>query len=91
MSRRIVVIAWLFWIQGLDSVGLAQATDLERLFIERVNVIRAEVGHLPLTLIEEHRQASANHVDYILSSGQVCHDQVGTNFPNGSDRVEYFS
>ena len=72
MSRRIVVIAWLFWIQGLDSVGLAQATDLERLFIERVNVIRAEVGHPPLTLIEEHRQVSANHVDYILSSGQVC-------------------
>ena len=53
-------------------MGLAQATDLERLFIERVNVIRAEVGHPPLTLIEEHRQASANHVDYILSSGQVC-------------------
>lgn len=70
---------------------MAQATDLERLFIERVNVIRDEVGSPPLILIEEHRYASLYHVDYILSTGHASHTQDGTDFPSCSDRVKHFS
>jgi uncharacterized protein YkwD len=72
-------------------VASCQNTDLERLFIERVNEIRDEVGCPPLFLIEEYRMASYNHVDYILKTGDVDHTQKNTKLPHGHNRVEYFS
>lgn len=70
---------------------LGQNTDLERLFIERVNEIRADIGYPPLFLIEEHRMASYNHVNYIVRTGDIDHTQKNTKLPHGHDRVEYFS
>lgn len=70
---------------------LGQSTDLERLFIERVNEIRADIGYPPLFLIEEHRMASYNHVNYIVRTGDIDHTQKNTKLPHGYERVEYFS
>ena len=70
---------------------LGQNTDLERLFIERVNEIRDELGCPPLFLIEEYRMASYNHVNYIVKTGDIDHTQKNTKLPHGHNRVEYFS
>jgi len=82
----------LFTILLLIPVNLlSQNTNLERLFIERVNEIRTGMGYPPLFLIEEYRMASYNHVDYIVKTGDINHTQKNTNLPHGNNRVEYFS
>jgi len=75
----------------LPSIVLTQNTNLERLFIERVNTVRDSVGVSPLFLIEEYREISNNHVSYILRTGHVSHDQIGTTTPNSVKRAEKYS
>jgi hypothetical protein len=82
-------LLFVLFILPLNLLG--QSTDLERLFIERVNEIRAEIGYPPLFLIEEYRMASYNHVNYIVRTGDIDHTQKNTKLPHGPDRVEYFS
>jgi len=69
---------------------LGQSTNLEHLFIERVNEIRSEIGCPPLFLIEKYREISNSHVNYILRTGNISHKQIGTTTPYGSDRAKKY-
>jgi len=75
----------------LPSIVFTQNTDLERLFIERVNIVRDSLGLTPLFLIEEYREISNSHVNYILQTGHVSHDQIGTSTPSSEERAEKYS
>jgi len=74
----------------LPSIAFTQNTDLERLFIERVNIVRDSLGLTPLFLIEEYREISNSHVNYILRTGNIAHKQIGTSTPYGSDRAKKY-
>ena len=72
-------------------VASSQTTNLERLFIERVNVLRDSVLSAPLTNMEEYRMVSYNHVNYILKTNHVSHDQRNTRLPSFEDRCKHFA
>lgn len=72
-------------------VASSQTTNLERLFIERVNVLRDSVLSVPLTNMEEYRMVSYNHVNYILKTNHVSHDQRNTRLPSFEDRCKHFA
>lgn len=69
----------------------AQTTSLERLFIERANILRDSVLSRPLINLEEYRMVSQNHVSYIARTGDIAHKQRGTRLATMKDRCERFA
>ena len=84
--KKLLTIILLF-----PFIAFSQNTDLERLFIERVNMVRDSLGLNSIFLIEEYREISNSHVNYILRTGHVSHDQIGTSTPNSEERAEKYS
>ena len=78
----------MFLLPHLGS--FSQATNLERLFIERVNILRDSVQSPPLVNMEEYRMVSYNHANYIIRNNDVSHTQKNTRFPSHLDRCEWF-
>lgn len=83
----------LFYVLAflLPTTLMAQTTRLERLFIERANILRDSVLSRPLINLEEYRMVSKNHVSYIDRTGDVSHDQRGTRLATMEDRCERFA
>lgn len=84
--KKLLTIILLF-----PFIAFSQNTDLERLFIERVNMVRDSLGLNSIFLIEEYREISNSHVNYILRTGNVSHDQTGTSTPSSVERAEKYS
>lgn len=79
----------------LPIVVPAQASPVERLFVEFANDLRDSLGLEPLVLMEEYRKVSLHHAAYIYRTDDVSHTQdrrlAGRYFfATGSDRNEAF-
>lgn len=73
----------------------AQATPIERQFIQRANEVRDSLGLEPLVLMEEYQRVSRQHAGYIFKTEHVSHTQerrwAGYRlYPSATDRNAAF-
>jgi uncharacterized protein YkwD len=92
MRFNLLFLIALFFAQHSNAqLNSMEQEQLAELLTEKVNALRISKSKLPLERHIDLAKAAQLHSDYMSKKNRLTHTQIGTLFPNPSDRVYHFN
>jgi len=86
-----LVVLLLFFQSIHAQLSITEQQRLADLLTEKVNELRISKGRLPLERHTDLAKAAQLHSNYMAEKNRLSHTQIGTSFPNPTDRVYHFN